>query len=1396
MSIESREPQFKVESPPEIKNPEVARAERDLNEIIPILAHGLVRRIEQKGFSGKVRVRATAGNEWGVAKSPDNPTDVPNVIIYPRESLSGDKRLTNARLRHEIGNLNYPIDSELNGLRDWCETHDIAPELLTSLVEATHEASVNYLEMQNSHSDRPEENFRALYEHDINTQQIADGISQSAPYKQAVDIALLYSLSQTGLIPKEQFEQALGSADPSVQEIFDKQTRSVLDQTVKMAVPKKQVQLVRDYLWPKFSKLVAPSSPPKGEAAREQEPEVKGKISSKEATKAEKGKETSATQAQMKEIQERLQKMMEKMRQQSQQQKQSPRSQQQKPRQEGKPERKAPQQKELSAAEKQERAEEENMLAKNLQEQLQTAKDQLEQLQKPGTKPETLKPQEKPSSMQEIGKQAEQMKQEAEQAMREAKEAGADEVTEEQLQKLKEQLEQLEEVAKQIAESGALEEELAKPEEEPMTYNIKEYGINETTLTPEQLENLQKTRSFAQNTSKVYRTAMRLLMTGYQQKNPKFTDKMMQKMMERGYDLPDFSLYGSQAAEEFLSKQQELGIDGFSDNFLVNFQLPRPLAKFWYKGGNGSKSVPVKEGEIEWGHFYRMCMPVIYSGVDRSQMSGLYLNRLNQFGQHDPKKYYYLWETIDLARERQKQEDEALKEIQEQLKEMKEKLDEMNDQAGKSDEKTKQASQKSEDAGDKKQQSEKGAGEKQEDGQSSKEAGQSGEKNESSDQKSNEQKQSGQEKQSSEQGENKPSAEELKQQIDDLKEQVDQMIKDAEERGDQDMADKLKEMKEQLEQMAEKLEQGDQGEKGESGEQGEGQESEGQESQSGEGQGQEGQGESESQGERSGQQGSGQGQGQGEGEGGEGSGEGGQGGGQPGKGQGAGKPGGKMGQGAGQPGGQPGGQMGEGTGEPGGFEAGSGGMPSAQEMQELMSQMQDMLNQAKGQGGTPGSQEAIQQMLDELASMQESLQSGASPKELAEQMSEAMQKMSEMTGGEPGQEGQEPGQQGESGGESGQESGERSDQSSGKSGEQSHDQFQKGGKTHEGAVEGMFSKPNEELLRQLRQAEAMVGSKFSTKDESGNFTAKDISSAVGETLKSQMSQTEQTNAHQLETLEELKRQQEAKTEAMYREMSGLDGEALRVYVDYMESTKEFINDLTDFFVDKFKLDKEYLYERNQRRGARLQRGFTQNILGQKQSHMVINPRSFERKRPPEKPQFAWTLIIDNSGSCSGEIIEQEKKLAVALVEVAKGLDIPLEIVTFGGPDQFTFLKTFEQNIAGEDLQKVVLLNADQGTPDVVTLDAACTSMEKFANKFKRSYNFVYFMTDGQSGSGSIQEVIKKHKKDMVITGIGMAGAAQTIAQSWGKNAVEVPEVKKLSDAFIRKVEDQIDQTFD
>jgi len=1176
-SMEPREPQFRTPEQP--SSAEIAKAERDLNEIIPILAHGLVRRIEQKGFSGKVRVTAMAGDSWGVGKSPDNPTDVPNVIIYPREALSGDKRLMNARLRHEIGNLNYPIDTELNGLRDWCQTNHIAPELLTSIVEATHEASVNFLEMQNSHSSNPEENFRALYEEDINTQQIADSIGESVPYKQAIDLTLLYSLAQTGLIPALRFEQALASAHPAVQGIFDKQTRSVLDQTVRMAVPKKQVQLVREYLWPKFSHLVALSG-----AAQE------------------KAEATATVQKQAQEVLDRIKKLMDQMG------KKPEAKSVKKPRTEKaqKPEKKMPKRQEMSPAEQHELQEEKDLLAQNLQEQLQQAKEQLQKLQQPGEQSQAPKPQEKPSSMQEIGQQAEQMKNQAEKAIQEAKEAGAEEITEEELQKLKEQLEQLEEVAKQISESGELEKELEKPEEEePINYNIKEYGIDESTLTQEQLEHLNKVRTFAQNTSRVYRTAMRLVMRGYQQKNPNFSDKTLQKIMECGFDIPEFSIYGSQAAADFMSERQELGIDGFSDNFLVNFQLPRPLAKFWYKGGDGKLSQPVKEGEIEWGYFYRMCMPVIYSGVDRAQMSGLYLNRINQFGQHDPKKYYYLWEAINMAME------------------------------------------------------------------------------------------------------------------------------------DQD---------------ANQSEESSESEESEQGEQGEGQE------QGGESQGQQGEGE---------------GQGQGEG---------------------AGESGGEGGEQGGQ-----GGQMGGGEG---GGESG-GGMPSAQEMQDMISQMKEVLENAKEQAGQGGAGQAIDQMLQQLSEMQQGLESGAGPQEMAGQMQDAMQQLSDMMGGMEGGEGNGQGESSsgdherstdkQSGGqidEAGFEKSKIQDQS------RPFDPSHQGGAGNTVEGEGMtFSRPDPNLLAQLRNSETLIGSKFTQQDEHGTFEAKDIGEQVAKISQAQLAEIERKSQEQLSNLDELKRQQQAKMESLYREMSGLDGEALRVYAEYMESMRDLTDDLTDFFIEKFDLDREYIYERNQRRGARLQRGYTKNVLGMKEGRVVMSPRSFERKRTPEMPQFVWTIILDNTGSVGG-MIEDEKKLAIALMEVTKRLNIPFEVVVYteGG---YNFLKTFDQEAFGEDLQKIVLLQATIGNQqDTDLLRAAYTSQTRYSDKFKRTHNFIFFLTDGLACSAdSLHDLVQKFKKETVILGVGLAQGAKSIKKEFGKNALEVPDSKQLSIKFIRKVEDLVDTTF-
>ncbi len=1133
-----------VINPEQQRETGLRKLEQDLNEIIPMLAHGLVRRLEQKGLGGKVRVQSFAGDSWGIAKSPDNVTDIPNVIIYPHEALQGDRRMLNALLRHEIGNLNYPIEPEINTLQDWCRTNNIAPQLLTALVESVHEASVNHLEMRNSHSDSPQENFKALYETEINTEEIAQGISKSSPYKQAIDLTLLYSLAYSGLIPNERFEYALASASAEVQKTFEHQTKSVLEQAVNTAIPHKQVQLIRDFVWPKFSHLVSASD--------------KENLSRKDNSANEEYKEL------LKQVKEMKDKLKE-----GKKENKNPEN-----KEKSKDKKEAPKKKPESKEEQQEKKDGNEELYKALKESLEDLKEQLKELSK-----DTEQKEEKDHSPKEesLSEQAKEAKEDAEKAS----EKSQDEKTKEKIEKLKEELKQLEELTKQLEEDGAVE----NIEDEPIVYNIKEFGIDESLLTPEQLESLQKVRDFAMQTSVTYRKNMRFVMKAYQKHNPNFTDEIIQKMMDRGYDVPDFSIYGAESAQEFFNTNAELGVTEYSQNFLVNFNLPKPLGRFWYKGGNDAKSVPVPEGAVEWGHFYRTTMPAIWNSVDRVAASGLYLNRINEFGQHDPLNYYYLWEAVNLNQEENEDADSDTEDSENGEGDQENEAEENSDES-----------------------SEKGEGDGKGDGKE-KEAG------------------------------------------------------DGKGNGDGD----------------------------------------------GEGDG-EGQVESEGSGKVKGK-GSGKGTGNGHG---------------------------------------------EGSGES--LESGEGGG-----MSEMLEKLKEMVNSQAG-SIDPLKLQGIQ---DKISELQESLNSGEKVPDISDQLADLLGEVSNIfKDGNP----------------------EKNNNTEG----QAHDSFQKGGDSNSG--ENLFSQPNDELLKQLKDAESKLGSKFNIKDQSGNFIPKDLTKKFDDFKKSSI-ENNPVQSIELNTLEEIKRQQQLKMESMYREMSGLDGEALRVYVDYMESTKDFTDDMVDFFVEKFNLDKEYMRERNQRRGQRLQRGFTRNILGKKDSSLVVDPRSFERKRVPEKPQFAWTLIIDNSGSCGGEIIEQEKKLAVSLTEVAKRLDIPLEIVTFGGPNRFVFLKQFEQDLSGDDLKKTVLLNADQGTPDVVTLDAACASMDKFANQFKRSYNFLYFMTDGQSGGGSIQAVISKYKKNMVITGIGLAGAASTISQTWGKNSLEVPDVKNLTDAFIRKMEDQIDTTF-
>lgn len=83
------------------------------------------------------------------------------------------------------------------------------------------------------------------------------------------------------------------------------------------------------------------------------------------------------------------------------------------------------------------------------------------------------------------------------------------------------------------------------------------------------------------------------------------------------------------------------------DSALVVFNLPKPLARWWWKGGLqwGEAGEDLKGMVAEYGDFYRDLLPIIWEAIDGAGWSGkLWFDRLNGVGEHDPGKFYYVWE--------------------------------------------------------------------------------------------------------------------------------------------------------------------------------------------------------------------------------------------------------------------------------------------------------------------------------------------------------------------------------------------------------------------------------------------------------------------------------------------------------------------------------------------------------------------------------------------------------------------------------------------------------------------------------------------------------------------------------------------------------------------------------
>jgi hypothetical protein len=180
--------------------------------------------------------------------------------------------------------------------------------------------------------------------------------------------------------------------------------------------------------------------------------------------------------------------------------------------------------------------------------------------------------------------------------------------------------------------------------------NYREVGFDADLINSHLKDVLTKTRDFVERATKAYQTTMRGIMQEYREYKPElFTQQIMDKMIDRGYDLPEFTLFGGDEAVELLSRYYYLESDAIAEQGMVLvFQLPKPIARMWYRinsdYADDEGNIESTYAGVEWGRFYQCSIPTIWDLRDDEEYNGdLSLTRLNPNGVHDPNSYYYLW---------------------------------------------------------------------------------------------------------------------------------------------------------------------------------------------------------------------------------------------------------------------------------------------------------------------------------------------------------------------------------------------------------------------------------------------------------------------------------------------------------------------------------------------------------------------------------------------------------------------------------------------------------------------------------------------------------------------------------------------------------------------------------
>lgn len=200
-------------------------------------------------------------------------------------------------------------------------------------------------------------------------------------------------------------------------------------------------------------------------------------------------------------------------------------------------------------------------------------------------------------------------------------------------------------------------------------------------------------------------------------------------------------------------------------------------------------------------------------------------------------------------------------------------------------------------------------------------------------------------------------------------------------------------------------------------------------------------------------------------------------------------------------------------------------------------------------------------------------------------------------------------------------------------------------------------------------------------------------------------------------------------------------------------------------------------------------------LAQEKLYKVsFSQRTYKKIIEADKPdEIAIVVLVDESGSCGGERLENAKKACVVLTEACEKLNIPIAIVAHNASYPDFYLYHFKRFNGKKDKYSIPFMTTNHCNRDGLALLYAGEMLKKRPEPIK----LLISITDGQpsdkgySGDTAKEDMLKIGKdmarKGIILTGVAISGyeeGNEQIAKCY-KNCVSCLEIKELSKHLLK-----------